>query len=230
MSDSLRICSLCGEGKPETEYHRSGRGRGGRKACCKACHAVRYGAPSDARKRLLYRANRGPLLWKRRDKLFCPLAQVCTTCGVEKPYQAFAVDRSRGRRRTGCNDCRAAAKRKAYSEGRHPSAFRYRTSESVRAYRVLQTQAANSRRSRAIAETSDGTLTPEIVRGLFAAAKECSYCGDQFRSGAEKSIDHVVPLARGGQHSLANVCIVCKRCNASKGSRTLAEWRARHAA
>ena len=230
MSESLRICSLCGAGKPETEYHRRGGTRMGFKSYCKACHASRYGRPSAARKREAYRAVMGPLLNKRRDKLVCPLSATCSRCGEHKTYLDFPVDRNRGLRRTVCNACRAAENRKAYREGRRPSAFLYRTSEEIRARRLLQTQAANQRRGDAVRDRSDGTLTSEVVRTLFAEAKACAYCGNPFRSGTEKSLDHVVPLARGGRHTLANVCVACKRCNASKGAKTVAEWRARPAA
>ncbi len=46
----------------------------------------------------------------------------------------------------------------------------------------------------------------------------CQYCGN----GAE-SLDHVVPRSRGGQHSWENVVACCKRCNAAKEDRLLAE-------
>lgn len=42
----------------------------------------------------------------------------------------------------------------------------------------------------------------------------CQYC----RSPAE-SLDHVVPKARGGEHTWENVVACCRRCNVRKGSR-----------
>ena len=48
----------------------------------------------------------------------------------------------------------------------------------------------------------------------------CFYC----YNGAE-SIDHVVPVGRGGQHSIGNIVGACLPCNQSKGSRTIMEWR-----
>lgn len=39
----------------------------------------------------------------------------------------------------------------------------------------------------------------------------CSYCGG---SGGE--IDHIVPLAKGGTHSIDNLTGACKSCNSSK--------------
>ncbi|MFI8830536.1 HNH endonuclease [Streptomyces afghaniensis] len=32
-------------------------------------------------------------------------------------------------------------------------------------------------------------------------------------------VDHLVPLARGGAHSLSNLVPACQRCNTSKGAK-----------
>lgn len=67
---------------------------------------------------------------------------------------------------------------------------------------------------------SDGTLHGKAVQRLFAAAKGCAYCGAVFQSGRDKTLDHVVPLSRGGMHSILNVVIACRACNTRKGGRT----------
>ena len=43
----------------------------------------------------------------------------------------------------------------------------------------------------------------------------CHYCGKKF-APTELSMDHVVPVARGGTSTKANVVPACKPCNASK--------------
>ncbi len=35
----------------------------------------------------------------------------------------------------------------------------------------------------------------------------------------DKSLDHVIPLVALGAHSISNVVICCKSCNARKGAR-----------
>jgi len=50
----------------------------------------------------------------------------------------------------------------------------------------------------------------------------CAYC--QERPWSHR--DHIIPLARGGRHSIGNLLPACAPCNHSKGSKTLAEWRA----
>lgn len=45
----------------------------------------------------------------------------------------------------------------------------------------------------------------------------CAYCGES--KPLEK--DHLVPLSRGGEHTLENVVPSCRSCNASKGNRII---------
>ncbi len=47
----------------------------------------------------------------------------------------------------------------------------------------------------------------------------CQYCGHRYPS-SELSLDHVIPLSRGGRSSWENVVCACLACNVRKGSRT----------
>lgn len=51
----------------------------------------------------------------------------------------------------------------------------------------------------------------------------CAYCGVK----ATLQREHVIPLARGGRHSIGNILPACGYCNTSKGPRLLTEWRQR---
>jgi len=62
------------------------------------------------------------------------------------------------------------------------------------------------------------TTRKEISR-LYASA--CIYC----QSRQNITLDHVVPIARGGRHSIGNLVSACKSCNSSKRDRTIMEWR-----
>lgn len=46
----------------------------------------------------------------------------------------------------------------------------------------------------------------------------CQYCG-----GPAESIDHVVPRAKGGEHTWENVVAACRPCNVTKRDRLLHE-------
>jgi len=46
----------------------------------------------------------------------------------------------------------------------------------------------------------------------------CQYCGRKFTS-SELSLDHVIPISRGGRSTWENVVCACLRCNVKKGNR-----------
>jgi hypothetical protein len=50
----------------------------------------------------------------------------------------------------------------------------------------------------------------------------CAYCGQKF-SPKELTLDHVVPVARGGRSTKGNVVPACKECNNKKKLMTPAE-------
>lgn len=50
----------------------------------------------------------------------------------------------------------------------------------------------------------------------------CYLCGNIF-DFKNMELDHVYPIARGGLHEKSNCKMACKKCNRSKGSKTLEE-------
>ncbi len=57
----------------------------------------------------------------------------------------------------------------------------------------------------------------KISKGL------CFYCNEKFKID-ELSMDHRVPLARGGKSTKKNVVVSCKLCNFKKGHQTLSQF------
>lgn len=53
------------------------------------------------------------------------------------------------------------------------------------------------------------------IRALLETAKVCVYCVRPL--SFELTLDHQVPLDRGGAHSLDNLVVCCRRCNSLKG-------------
>jgi 5-methylcytosine-specific restriction endonuclease McrA len=49
---------------------------------------------------------------------------------------------------------------------------------------------------------------------------KCAYCGGPFQH-----IDHVKPMIKNGLHCLSNLRPSCRKCNLSKGSKSLLEWK-----
>lgn len=60
----------------------------------------------------------------------------------------------------------------------------------------------------------------DVARLMDRYGGLCGYC----RSGRATEVDHMIPIAMGGPDALPNLLPVCRRCNASKGHKTVAAW------
>ncbi|MGW4076047.1 HNH endonuclease [Streptomyces asiaticus] len=69
-----------------------------------------------------------------------------------------------------------------------------------------------------------GVALKDWLQVLGRHAGRCAYCGGET---CDTHMDHVVPLSRGGAHSIGNVLPACPACNLSKGPKLLVEWRRR---
>jgi 5-methylcytosine-specific restriction endonuclease McrA len=63
----------------------------------------------------------------------------------------------------------------------------------------------------------------DLVRLVRRYRGMCAYCGIR----PYEHFDHVIPLVRGGRHSVGNLLPACADCNLTKGPRLLADWRHR---
>ena len=55
------------------------------------------------------------------------------------------------------------------------------------------------------------------------ATGKCHYCGRVFRP-QDLTMDHIVPIARGGRSTHGNIVPACKECNAKKRYLLPSEW------
>lgn len=59
----------------------------------------------------------------------------------------------------------------------------------------------------------------EILISVFG--NRCLECG----SDDQLTLDHVIPLSKGGMHCISNFQILCHLCNARKGNRNMNDYR-----
>lgn len=55
------------------------------------------------------------------------------------------------------------------------------------------------------------------------AKGRCHYCGESFPP-KELTMDHIVPIARGGLSTKGNLVPACKKCNSAKKQLLPMEW------
>lgn len=64
----------------------------------------------------------------------------------------------------------------------------------------------------------------EDWKSLYSATN-CYYCGKPFDKNRNKTIDHKIPVRKGGTNALENLCICCQSCNSKKGNKTESEYK-----
>jgi 5-methylcytosine-specific restriction endonuclease McrA len=124
------------------------------------------------------------------------------------------------------------ARYKADPEGaRSDARERYRRNAELRIASALKwaqdnpdkRQAARSKRKALKRSAGVFTFTGrDWSRLCMKHSNKCAYCF----SSAPLTQDHVVPIIRGGTHSVGNILPACMSCNASKGAKLLMEWKA----
>jgi 5-methylcytosine-specific restriction endonuclease McrA len=68
-----------------------------------------------------------------------------------------------------------------------------------------------------------GEVTAADIRKMCLEQNSCcKSCGKSFSDGYH--IDHIVPISRGGPHAIANLQLLCPRCNMRKGCLMPDEW------
>jgi len=124
---------------------------------------------------------------------------------------------------------------KIHKEERNKCSKKYRKiyKKKVKEYnkKYLQTEKGKliklvnnvKRRAQKIA-TEDNTINYETLNKLLQQQNnKCPYCGESFEK-VVKHLDHKIPYARGGTHTIKNVHYVCKYCNLSKNTKTHKEF------
>jgi len=109
----------------------------------------------------------------------------------------------------------AAASRRSYRNNYEENKARARERMRLWSAANRETTRQRTRARRAAKGGAGGSVDLGYLSLLFEAqSARCSYCHAPL--GADRHLDHRVPLSRGGRHTSDNVCWACARCNLSK--------------
>ena len=175
------------------------RGKSRAEYCSKACYMTEYKV--SGAKRVTPERQREyarASYWRRRDLELAEITiRPCDECGTP------LADARRSSRRFCSQKCSNARSLREDVELRRDHCHRYRT------------------RKRAV--VSVGVSERDWRRLVGRYGGRCAYCDGP--NGT--TVDHVVPIIRGGRHSIGNVLPACKSCNSSKKHLLLIDWRTR---
>lgn len=199
-------CRLCGK-----QMHNRAKSLPQGKATCHECRRVNPPEKRSKPRPLGLNPNRtmncagcGGQMWRSRSSK--PAGEAyCRPC-----RSAGLAPRKGGGHRTPCVECGTPSS----GVRCRPCSSRARRIRPVDDYRVRRWH--RDQAAPGLSQTAKNQLRAKWK----AQHRLCAYC-----PALGTTIDHVVPLVRGGTNYEGNLVPCCRRCNSSKAAKLLVEWR-----
>lgn len=152
--------------------------------------------------------------WQRRN--IKKATKRCKTCKKDLDKECFYKKGGRGEGlRTSCKECHVKNNKKALASWRKDN------KEHIKSYdkkkRILNKDAIKIQKEKRIALEKNAPIIDLTVAQWNFIKKmygfRCAYCG---KKPKELTKDHIVPLIKGGSHTMDNIVPACRSCNSRK--------------
>jgi 5-methylcytosine-specific restriction endonuclease McrA len=212
VSDNKKACTKCGS--TENGFRTRKASRDGLTSWCRACLNA---ASNDCVKRRYhedpdYRRRHNAASVERQRK---PEVKEQRRLQMRE-YNSRPEIRVRNHRRSkewaAANHERVAANGRRWLKENRERARAYWRKYSKTPHGRLRHRIQESKR-RALMRGVECTFKPAQWDVIVKAWGRCAYCG---ATGCKLTIDHVIPISKGGVHAAHNVVPACKPCNDSK--------------
>jgi len=152
--------------------------------------------------------------------------KTCRPCVQDQKKQAAKRAERRRLQRESKAKPRTAEERAEYD--RVKARAYYATHQAASVARVKAYKRKNPDRNldwshRRRAKMREGFVAPVSILTVMRSRKSCIYCRCRLRKGMV-TIDHLVPIARGGAHADFNLVPACRKCNSRKADRPMVQW------
>lgn len=216
-----RICRDCGESKPSSEYIRSARCQGCLRVYNRA-KTLKHLAKPEVRARHEAQRRTPEAIARKREydaKRRTDDSVRSRSLLVAREYKKRPEVREHLRElsRTRENSPKWKGRRK---EQRSRPGYKARQVARARERRHANPEEMLRLRIKAHLRrvSLSGEHSVDDIRRILSAQRErCAIC--RCRLGQKFHIDHIIPIARGGDNTPRNLQILCPPCNLSKGSR-----------
>lgn len=144
----------------------------------------------------------------------------CRTCSEWRPLEKFGTrSDGYGMPRSDCTTCEGRLAYEGNPDARKRAVRKWQAAHPEK-YREIKNAARNRRHKRKMLGPGISVAEYRELMALFGGL--CAYC----RVEKATTMDHVIPLSRGGLHEARNLLPACKGCNFEKHDKTPAEWAA----
>lgn len=215
--EETRVCTKCGAASPLVDFYRNNRSKDGLAHHCKSCHKA-YARSDEAKAKAKdYNASR-----KEATKAY--------NKGYREKYaEAIRVKAIIRGAQPEIREKRAAYKLSWWGSNKervYQRQRRWRNENPEKASAIQRrwaeanpeaVRAGKSRRNALLRGAKEGvrSVTKEdLISVLKAQEFLCAYCKKDIAEGY--TVDHVVPVIKGGKHELSNLQMTCKSCNCKK--------------
>lgn len=204
----IKRCRVCGREKPLADFYKDRGAKDGLCSKCKDC------AKRDANR--WYAEHSEQAILRVRQYHAEHRAQATAQCRVyRETHQEQVKAQQRQAYRDNAEERKAAVREyKNQNPEKASAACKRWKQEHPRRVNEINGVRAAKRRTSGLCD-----LTIQQWDAIKAAHDyRCAYCGER---PDVLTVDHVVPLAKGGNHTASNVVPACSHCNYSKGARPL---------
>lgn len=153
--------------------------------------------------------------------------KICKKCGERKPLIKFPANKKyKGGRQHICAKCSRSPESVARRNEGHYERYKEQIKSRVKKWkesnreRYREAQRIYSNKRHAQKKAAGGSFTPQEWYALCASYSfHCLSCRKP-HDFADLTIDHVVPLSKGGSNYLSNIQPLCLPCNQQKNAKT----------
>lgn len=204
--EQYKTCTKCKANLPTTSFYKCSKNKSGLMGACISCSKLAVKS-SVSKKPEHYKAKKQEWVAANRDR----------KQQYWRNYYAKDPEKFRKRSRDWGNQNKAwrAEKNRQYKEANKERLLA--AQKEKRKNNPEKVFSGNHVRRQRMADNGLFVVTKKDFLRLMSSP--CLYCG-----GKTVEIDHIIPLSRGGRHSIGNLAPSCGPCNRSKSNKFVTEF------